>query len=209
MSDPLNGFPVADGCLAVGGIPLPRLAARVGATPFFAYDRGLITERIEALRRHLPPQVHLSYAVKANPMPAVVQHLAALVDGFDLASGGELKVALDTSMPAAAISFAGPGKTRAELAQAIAAGVTINAESESELETVAALGADLGLGPRVAVRVNPDFELRASGMRMAGGAKQFGIDAERMPQVLRWIGQAGSPATPRAPPAAPAGRSGR
>lgn len=191
MSDPLNGFPVADGCLAVGGIPLPRLAARVGATPFFAYDRGLITERIETLRRHLPPQVHLSYAVKANPMPAVVQHLAALVDGFDLASGGELKVALDTSMPAAAISFAGPGKTRAELAQAIAADVTINAESESELETVAALGAELGLGPRVAVRVNPDFELRASGMRMAGGARQFGIDAERLPQVLRWIGQAG------------------
>lgn len=191
MSDPLNGFPVVDGCLAVGGTPLPRLAARVGATPFFAYDRGLITERIETLRRHLPPQVHLSYAVKANPMPAVVQHLAALVDGFDLASGGELKVALDTSMPAAAISFAGPGKTRAELAQAIAADVTINAESESELETVAALGAELGLGPRVAVRVNPDFELRASGMRMAGGARQFGIDAERLPQVLRWIGQAG------------------
>jgi diaminopimelate decarboxylase len=181
----VNGFPVLDGCLQVGGVPLPRLAARVGGTPFFAYDRRLIAERVALLRRHLPASVHLSYAIKANPMPAVVQHLADLVDGFDLASAGELKTALDTTMPADRISFAGPGKTDAELAQAVAAGVTVNLESEQEMERLAAVGEGLGLRPCTAVRVNPDFELRASGMRMAGGARQFGVDAERVPAMLR------------------------
>ncbi|MEE8524563.1 MAG: pyridoxal-dependent decarboxylase, exosortase A system-associated, partial [Thermoanaerobaculia bacterium] len=191
MNDPrahveasINGFAVAEGCLRVGGIPLPRLAARVGGTPFFAYDRRLITERVALLRRHLPSSVHLSYAMKANPMPAVVQYLAGLVDGFDVASDGELKTVLDTPMPVERISFAGPGKTRAELMQAVAAGVTLNLESEAEMETVAAVGRELRLRPRTAVRVNPDFELRASGLRMAGGAKQFGVDAERVPAML-------------------------
>ncbi len=186
-----RGFPVIEGCLAPGGTPLPRLAARIGQTPFFAYDRKLISERMAALRSNLPPDVQVNYAIKANPMPAVVQHLAGLVDGFDLASAGELMTALDSAMPAERISFAGPGKTPDELSRAIAAGITINAESERELESIARIGAEMSLAPRVAVRVNPDFELRGSGMRMGGGAKQFGIDAERVPEALRWIGRHG------------------
>lgn len=188
-ADNVRGFAVLDGCLAVGGMPLPRLAARVGGTPFYVYERRLISERVAQLRRQLPDGVHLSYAVKANPMPALVQHLAGLVDGFDLASAGELKVALDTTMPAERISFAGPGKTAGELMQAVAAGVTVNLESEHELEMVVAVGETLGIRPSVAVRVNPNFELKASGMRMGGGAQQFGIDAERVPTVLRRIGE--------------------
>ena len=186
---PPGGFAVADGCLLVGGEPLPRLARRVGGTPFFAYDRALITERVKHVRRHLPEGIHLSYAVKANPMPAVVQHLSTLVDGFDVASAGELGTVLDTPMAVARISFAGPGKTEAELARAIAAGVTVNLESENEMETLARLGAEQGIRPRAAVRVNPDFELRGSGMRMGGGAKQFGVDAERVPAMLRRLGE--------------------
>ena len=81
--------------------------------------------------------------------------------------------------------------SREAFAQAIAAGVTINMESETELETVVALGDELNITPQVAVRINPDFELRASGMRMGGGAKPFGIDSERVPQVLRRIGDTG------------------
>jgi diaminopimelate decarboxylase len=184
-----RGFQIIDACLAPGGVPLPRLAARVGQTPFFAYDRALISQRVADLRKHLPDDVALNYAVKANPMPALVQHLAGLVDGFDLASAGEMMTALDTTMPAERISFAGPGKTRDELTRAIAAGITVNVESERELETLSEIGRTAGQRPRVAIRVNPDFELRGSGMRMGGGAKQFGIDAERVPQVLRWIGQ--------------------
>lgn len=183
-----HGFAVGEsGELLVGGVPLSRLAARVGGTPFYAYDRRLIGERVALLRRHLPAGIHLGYAVKANPMPAVVQHLAGLVDGFDVASAGEMQVALDTPLPPAAISFAGPGKSAAELCRAVAAGVTVNLESPSELDVLAECGARLGVVPRVAVRVNPDIELKGAGMRMGGGAKPFGIDAEAVPAVLARI----------------------
>lgn len=186
---PMAQFPVVNDCLQVGGVSLMQLAERVGGTPFYAYDRSLITQRVEFLRQHLPAQVHLHYAMKANPMPAVVQHLAKLVDGLDVASGGELKVALASGMDPAAISFAGPGKSDAELTAAVAAGIVVNLESEREMDRIAVLGKRLGARPRVAVRVNPDFELKSSGMKMSGGPKQFGIDAERVPAALTQIGK--------------------
>jgi diaminopimelate decarboxylase len=181
----IGAFSVREGCLEVGGVLLPRLADRVGRTPFFAYDRGLINRRIEHLRQNLPHEIALHYAIKANPMPAVVQHLATLVDGFDVASAQELKTALDTPMPASRVSFAGPGKTRSELRQAIAAEITIEIESVREMRCVADLAVDLGQRPRVAVRVNPNFDVKGAGMRMGGGPAQFGIDAEQIPDVLK------------------------
>ncbi len=187
----IAAFAVRDGAIEVGGIPLPVLAERVGQTPFFAYDRRLLSERIAHLRRHLPQDVSLHYAVKANPMPAVVQHLAGLVDGFDVASTGEMKTALDTPMPASRVSFAGPGKTDGELAQAAAAGITIELESEGEMRRLAAIAAARGRRPRVALRLNPDYEVKGSGMRMGGGAQQFGIDAERAPAALRELADLG------------------
>jgi diaminopimelate decarboxylase len=188
---PQRHFETADGSLMVGGMPLARLAERVGSTPFFAYDRGLITQRIAELRRILPAGIHLHFSVKANPMPAVVQHIAALVDGFDVASASEMRVALDTPMAPSSISFAGPGKLEAELTQAIAAGVVLSLESPREARSAAAIGARLGVRPRVLLRVNPDFEMKSSGMKMGGGAKQFGVDAEQAPQLLREIGALG------------------
>src|SRR5687767_6000527 len=152
------GFPVVDGCLQVGGISLRRLADQVGSTPFFAYDKGLIAQRVGELRRLLPKAIELHYAIKANPMPALVQFMAGLVDGFDVASAGELELALATPVARSRVSFAGPGKRREELARAIQAGISIHLESPREMETVHALGLELGLRPRVAVRVNPDFE---------------------------------------------------
>jgi len=181
---PMTQFPVVDDCLQVGGVPLVELARRVGRTPFYAYDRNLITQRVELLRRHLPAGVHLHYAMKANPMPEGVRHLAARVNGLDVASAGELKVALASGMDPSEISFAGPGKTDAELSDAVAAKIVVNLESEREMERIAAVGARLRARPRVAVRVNPDFELKSSGMKMGGGPKQFGVDAERVPEML-------------------------
>jgi diaminopimelate decarboxylase len=180
----IAAFGSIDGQLAVGGMPLDRLTERVGATPYFAYDRRLLTERIEMLRATLPPTLHLSYAVKANPMPAVVQHLAGLVDALDVASTLEMRTALDTPMPAGRISFAGPGKTAAEIVQAVAAGVTIEMESVTEAKRVIQAGEMLGVRPRVAVRVNPDFQVKGSGMRLGGGPQQFGVDAEQVPEFL-------------------------
>ena len=186
---PMAHFPVIDGCLSVGGIPLTQLAARVGQTPFYAYDRRLLEKRVALLRRALPPAIEVHYAIKANPMPAVVQHMAGLVDGLDVASLGELQVALDTGTNPERISFAGPGKRPPELAAAIAAGITLNLESFNETETVARLSQEQRRPARVAVRVNPDFELKTAGMKMGGGPKPFGVDAEQVPALLRRIGE--------------------
>jgi diaminopimelate decarboxylase len=188
---PMTQFGVADGELQIGGMPLSRLAARVGQTPFYAYDRGLLRGRVASLRSVLPPSIKLHYAMKANPMPAVVGFMAGLIDGIDVASGGELKVALDAGADPREISFAGPGKREAELRQAAASGVLINLESMREAHLLEAIGNQLGLAPRVAVRVNPDFELKGSGMKMGGGPKQFGVDVEQLPGLLAQIGRSG------------------
>ena len=188
---PMTQFAVSDDCLQVGGMPLTRLAEQVGSTPFYAYDRRVVDERIALLRRHLAAGVKLHYAIKANPMPALVGHLARQVDGLDVASAGELRVALASGMAAGEISFAGPGKTARELEEAIRAGILVNLESANEMRTIARTAGDLGLPARVAVRVNPDFELKASGMRMGGGPKPFGVDAEQVPALLAELGRLG------------------
>ena len=187
----MRQFPVVDDCLQIGGMPLTRLAQRVGRTPFYAYDRAAITARVAELRQQLPAGVLLHYAVKANPMPAVVQHLASLVDGLDVASAREMHVALDAGIAPGHVSFAGPGKTDAELACAAAAGIVVNVESAREIEILAERSRALGSKACVAVRVNPDFELKSSGMRMGGGPKQFGVDAEIVPALLVRIGELG------------------
>jgi diaminopimelate decarboxylase len=184
---PMSHWSVVDDCLIVGNMPLTRLAQRVGRTPFFAYDRRLLADRVALLREHLPREIKLHYAMKANPMPALVCLMGGLVDGIDVASGGELAVALDAGVGPGEISFAGPGKSEMEIAQAIAAGILLNVESPREVELAARWSRELKLPARVAVRVNPDFELKSSGMKMGGGPKQFGIDAESVPASLQEI----------------------
>ena len=184
----VDGFEVKDGCLCVGGKKVTDIARELGSTPFYAYDRRLIIERIETLRRLVPREIDLHYAIKANPMPEVVDLISGYVDGLDVASKGELGVALATSCQPNDMSFAGPGKTVEELTAAIEAGITINVESPTELERIAELSPQLNRRPNVAIRVNPDFELKSSGMRMSGGPKQFGIDAETVPDILRRLG---------------------
>ncbi|MBP7467311.1 MAG: pyridoxal-dependent decarboxylase, exosortase A system-associated [Zoogloea sp.] len=188
---PMSQFRSAGGELLVNGQPISRIAARVGRTPFYVYDRSLLDARVAQLRAALPAAVKLHYAMKANPMPALVCHMARLVDGIDVASAGELLVALDAGADPQEISFAGPGKTEAELHQAVAAGILINVESFREVPILAAAQQALELPARVAVRVNPDFELKSSGMKMGGGPKQFGVDAEQVPELLAEIGRAG------------------
>jgi diaminopimelate decarboxylase len=187
----MTQFAAHDGELLVAGERLSVLAARVGQTPFYAYDRALLRSRVAELRAVLPKAVKLHYAMKANPMPAVVGFMAGWVDGIDVASAGELKVALDAGADPAEVSFAGPGKRDTELRQAVAARVLVNIESFREVTALHTLSSELGLPARVAVRVNPDFELKGSGMKMGGGPKQFGVDVEQIPELLAQIGRAG------------------
>src|SRR5690606_32682830 len=154
-------------------------------------DRARLAARARSLRAAFPERVLLHYAMKANPMPALVCHMAGLVDGLDVASSGELRVALDTGMSPEHISFAGPGKRDAELVQAAAAGILVNVESFREIGVLAAASERLGYAARVALRVNLPFELKASGMKMSGGARQFGVDAEQVPALLGEVAAAG------------------
>jgi diaminopimelate decarboxylase len=180
----MDQFEVLDNCLHIGGLSLPKLVETIGSTPFYAYDSKVMDARVKALRHALPPDIHLHYAMKANPMPEVVQHLAALTDGLDVASAGELRVALNTGVDPASISFAGPGKSSEDLSAAVNSGVIINMESAGEMQRIAALAERTGTVPKVAIRVNPDFELKSAGMKMGSGPKPFGVDAEQVPAML-------------------------
>lgn len=176
--------------LKIGGFSLRGLAEAAGQTPFFVYDFAIVAARITRLRKAMPG-VDIHYAVKANPLPRLVQAIATLVDGLDVASAGELAVARGCR-DGIAVSFAGPGKRDAELEAAITSGTTINLESMGETRRALAIADRLGITPKLAVRVNPDFELRGSGMRMGGRASPFGIDAAEVPRVVATIVAAGA-----------------
>jgi len=196
MTKPMGPIPAgfvadADGMLLIGGRRADALVVQAGDTPLFVYDLALVDARIARFRAAFP-NVHLHYAIKANSYIPVLSHISRRVDGLDIASGGELSFALEAGADPAAISFAGPGKRDADLESAILSGVTLNCESEGEADRAFAIGARLGRAPRLAVRVNPDFEIKGSGMRMGGGAKPFGVDAARVPALVRRIVEAGA-----------------
>lgn len=178
-----EGYSVIDGCLAVGGRPVTDWVRALG-TPLFLYDRARIQDRIRQLRAALPAEVHLHYAIKANPLPAVVNFLAGLTDGLDVASAGEVDVALASGTAPERVSFAGPAKRDPELECAVRGGIILNIEGAGELERAARIAAALGLPLKAALRINPDFEVKGSGMRMGGGAKPFGVDTDQAPALL-------------------------
>ena len=178
--------------LQVGGLPLSLLAERVGQTPFYAYDRSLIAARVAGVRQVLPQGVHLHYAIKANPMPALVGFMRPLVDGMDVASAGELKLALDAGADPRTIGFAGPGKRDAELRQAVAAGVLLHVESARELEALVYAKPDDALGSVIcaALLASPRASGRAgddNAALMAHCSKH--LPAFMLPKVLQWVEQ--------------------
>ncbi|MEM7664350.1 MAG: pyridoxal-dependent decarboxylase, exosortase A system-associated [Pseudomonadota bacterium] len=181
------GYEAIDGELAIGGHRASDLVAAAGRTPLFVYSRTMLDTRVAQLRAALPDRIGLNYALKANPYPEVVAHMEPLVDGFDIASSGELAFTNAAGIDPGRVSFAGPGKRDDELEAAIQAGVTLNCESEGEAQRSLAIGGRLGKAPRIAIRVNPSFEMKGSGMKMGGGAKQFGVDAEKVPALAKHI----------------------
>ena len=186
------GYEAIDGVLAVGGRPVTELVAEAGGTPLFVYSAEHVRRRVADLRSTMPERLAIHYAVKANPFVPVLELFSDLVDGFDIASGGELSIVRDARIETGRVSFAGPGKRDAELEAAIRAGVTLNLESENEAARALLIADQLGVTPRLAIRVNPDFDLKGSGMKMGGGAKPFGVDAERVPALAKDVIAAGA-----------------
>ncbi|MFC0204815.1 pyridoxal-dependent decarboxylase, exosortase A system-associated [Novosphingobium soli] len=186
------GYGSLGGVLAVGGRAVTEWVEEAGGTPLFLYSADHVRRRVAELRAALPGRVALHYAVKANPFVPLLGLMGTLVDGFDIASGGELATVREAGLPLDRVSFAGPGKRDAELEAAIVAGVTLNLESEGEARRALAVAERLGIRPRLAIRVNPEFDLKGSGMKMGGGAKPFGVDADRVPALARAVIGAGA-----------------
>lgn len=178
-------FAGQQGALTIGGRTADAWVAAHGS-PLFVYDPATVAARVARFRAAMPAAMDLHFAIKANPFPPLIAAVAPLVDGLDVASAGELAKALAVK-PAAAISFAGPGKRDAELDAAIRAGATLNVESEGEARRALAIGDRLGIAPQLAIRVNPDLELKGSGMKMGGRPSPFGVDAERAAALIRSI----------------------
>jgi len=183
-----SGFEAAvDGSLAIGGEPAEHWVGLAEGTPVFVYDRSRIGEKIARFRAAMPDNVALHYAVKANPYLPLLEWLVSPMDGFDLASGGELLALEEAGGLAVPVSFAGPGKRDDELALAIERDVTINLESEGEAARALVVAERLGIAPKLAIRVNPPFALKGAGMKMGGLASQFGVDANRVAALAREI----------------------
>ena len=182
---PPGFFRDAEGRLLVAGRAAEAWVADAGDTPLFLYDRALLSARVAAFRAAMPGALGLHYAIKANPFPPLLAHMGGIVDGFDIASGGELVLALEAGVAPERISFAGPGKRDRELEAALRAGVILNVESAGELARAGAIAGRLGVPARVALRVNPPFALKGSGMKMGGVASPFGVDAADAVPLIR------------------------
>jgi diaminopimelate decarboxylase len=190
---PIPGaFTGVKGNLLVGGRPVDEVVAEAGGTPLFVYDRNVVERQVARFRIAMPDRLALHYAVKANPYGQLLTFLSKQIDGFDIASAGELDRLEVADAGVLPISFAGPGKRDAELERAVTAGLTINLESEGEAERALAIADRLGTRPKLAVRVNPPFALKGAGMKMGGLASPFGVDAERVPALVRRLIAAGA-----------------
>ena len=181
-----------DGALAIGGSDVRVLVEDGGGTPLFVYDNNLVGGKIALFRAALPDGLGLHYAVKANPYPPLLKWICQFVDGFDIASEGELVALEKVGADCIPLSFAGPGKTDRELARAVRAKATVSLESEGEAGRLLDIAGKLGIRPKAMVRVNPPFQLKGAGMKMGGAASPFGIDDDKCADVVRGLVEAGA-----------------
>lgn len=164
-----------------------ELAEKHG-TPFYLYNLDVVKEKIAAIREAFGDSIELLYALKANPNLELLGGMRDGLDGIDIASGGELEMALKAGYEPSCISFAGPGKTREELQCSLEAGVGfISVESLRELRDIEELVRAGAPQASIMIRVNPLFHLKEFAVKMGGKASQFGIDEEDLPAALDFI----------------------
>lgn len=174
----MHSFHYHHGVLHCEGVDLQSLADRHG-TPLYVYSRATILDHFRRLDRALAGLDHLiCYATKANSNLAVLDLLAREGAGFDIVSGGELQRVLRAGGEAGRCTFAGVGKTRAEIELALKAGIySFNAESEAEVRHIDAVAGDLGVKAPIALRVNPNVDAKTHKYISTGKSEnKFGID---------------------------------
>ena len=177
-------FPKSGESLVIGNVPVMQLAETYG-TPIFIYDRAVLDQKYDVLRKALPERFSIYYSIKANPASGVVKHFLTRGCGIEIASVGEFRKALDAGCPANKILFAGPGKSESELEHVLSQGVgEIHMESLTEAKRIAAICRRLGHRAQVAIRINPAGEAEGGAMRMGGRPAPFGMDEEILDEVL-------------------------
>jgi diaminopimelate decarboxylase len=172
----------------MGEIKKIRSVIKKYNTPFYLYDALVIRDTYSLLRENIPGEIDIFYAIKANPNKNIVSRLARLGAGADVASAGELKIALEAGVRPDDISFAGPGKTEEELRYAVKMRIgAISIESLEEAMLLEALSKKMKRKAKITLRVNPSLGSQRAGIRMGGGSQQFGIDEEVLPDVLKML----------------------
>ncbi len=168
----------------VSQIDLNALLEQFGS-PLYVYNFSQIRQTWQRLSAALHPAIQLYYAVKANPNLEIVREFVNAGAGFDVSSGGELELVLAKGGNPAQISFAGPGKTRAELQAAVHAGVKfLSVEAISELADIEQIAREFGRPASIMLRVNPRYRIKGFQIKMGGAPSPFGIDEEQLNDVL-------------------------
>jgi diaminopimelate decarboxylase len=180
-----------DGQLVIGGSPVSEIIAEAGGTPLFVYDNNIVGAQVARFQAAMTSGIALNYSVSANPYQPLLEFLGRYVDGFRVVSAGELDRLKRAKLAGIPIHFAGPGKTDAELEAAIQLGATISVESEGETGRAIQAGERLGIQPKLAVRVNPPFSIEGGQVDMGAQPSPFGVDADRVPELVRGITEAG------------------
>ena len=187
LNSALSHFKQENGELVIGNRSVSSLAHEFG-TPLYIYDQSHIEQRCKTLRNLLPHNLKIYYAVKANPNIEILKIMHKLYDGFDIASKGEMEKGITAGIEPDIMSFTGPGKSVEELGFAVENNIgSLSIESEHEVEHLASICKSLNKTAKILVRINPAFELSQSGMKMGGGPKQFGIDSELAPALIKRI----------------------
>lgn len=173
--------------LAPGGLPLRELLRRFGS-PLYVFDAATLRARARSVLAAFGPDIGVLYSIKANPSMALARILRDEGCGAEIASLGELEVALAAGFAAEGLRFAGPGKTSEELAAALDRGVGVfHVESESEADDLASLARARSRTAHCAVRVNLTGREHGGRLRMAGAGSRFGVDQDRAFALLQRI----------------------
>ncbi|HWT96852.1 MAG TPA: diaminopimelate decarboxylase [Terriglobales bacterium] len=181
----MTHFPYVNGQLHIEGVAVAKIAEAVG-TPFYCYSTAALTDHYQAYMAALKGlDATVYYSLKANSNQAVIATLAKLGAGGDVVSVGEMYRALKAGIPASKIVFAGVGKTREELSEALKAGIhQINVESEGELEALSEIATALGKEAVIALRINPDIDAKTHAKISTGKSEnKFGIDIDHAAQI--------------------------
>jgi len=179
------------GQLLIGGVSAEELVEEAGGTPLFVYDNNIVGAQVARFKGAMADWIALHYSVTANPYEPLLEFLGRYVDGFRIVSLGELKRLQSAGLAGIPINLAGPGKLDLELEAAVKAGATVSVESEGEAARTIRAGENVGIQPRISVRVTPPFAIEEGRVSIGSRPSPFGVDADRVPMLVHGLVQAG------------------